>query len=228
MLSVYHIPLFAGLPELILQRIQSELSVKHYGKNDTVIQKDSKGEELLFLLSGSLQVQDVTRDGHSITIHIIQPGDFFGELAVIDGGVRSTSVSAITPSAVGALGASFALQLLYSHPLLAERMLKQLAFLVRLASQSRAVLAINDTTQRICMQLLRFKKTTAGGVEYLEPPPQAVMAGMCNCSRESVSRAIAKLIQDGLVRKDGKKLLIRDLKGLQLLASHGLTHAIKT
>jgi hypothetical protein len=76
--------------------VKSELRFRQFAKREVVLQKGGAGDSLLFLLSGQLQVIDVTEDGRAIGLRMLAPGDFFGEIAVINNSTRSASVVAMT------------------------------------------------------------------------------------------------------------------------------------
>ncbi|MEN9659377.1 Crp/Fnr family transcriptional regulator [Iodobacter fluviatilis] len=212
---IYSLEFFSGIPESILNSIAHESQLRTAIRNQQVITKGSLGDELFFLIRGRLQVVDVTEDGRELCIHIIHEGEYFGELAVIDGGTRSTSVVSIADAELLVLSRATALQLIYSHPILAERLMKKLAFLVRLSSQNRAMLSIQNPFQRICTVLTTLIRTLPSNLKVIELPPQQSLAGMTNCSRETVSRAIGQLLNTGIAEKDRKMLILREPERLQ-------------
>ncbi|AZN37874.1 Crp/Fnr family transcriptional regulator [Iodobacter ciconiae] len=212
---IYSLEFFSGISENILTSIASDSQLRTAVRNQQVITKGSLGDELFFLIKGRLQVTDVTEDGRELCIYIINEGEYFGELAVIDGGSRSTSVVSIGDAELMTMSRHTALQLIYSHPILAERLMKKLAYLVRLSSQNRAMLSIQNPYQRICTVLTTLIRTLPGNLKIIELPPQQSLAGMTNCSRETVSRAIGQLLNTGIAEKDRKTLIVREPERLQ-------------
>jgi len=102
------IPLFAELSEEEMLRVKQELRIRQYQKRDIVLQKGGSGDGLLFLLSGTLQVIDITEDGRAIGLRMLAPGDFFGEIALINNSTRSASVVALSDVLVAFLPAATA------------------------------------------------------------------------------------------------------------------------
>jgi CRP/FNR family transcriptional regulator, cyclic AMP receptor protein len=154
------IPLLANLSEEEMQMVRSNLRVRQYAKRDIVLQKGASGDSLLFLLSGQLQVVDITEDGRAIGLRMLAPGDFFGEIAVINGSMRSASVVALTPVLVALLPRATALHLFSHSPSVANHMLRFLAEKVQRDSEFRALLSIHNTSRRIYnfLDLLKEKK----------------------------------------------------------------------
>jgi CRP-like cAMP-binding protein len=212
------IPLLAELSDADMARVKSELRVKHYARRDIVLQKGGAGDNLLFLLSGQLQVIDITEDGRAIGLRLLNPGDFFGEIAVINGSSRSASVVALTPVLVALLPAATALHLFAHSPPVAKQMLKHLAQKIQRDSEFRALLSIHNTAKRIYTFIELLKEKKPGNVEVVENlPTHQDIANMINTSRETVTRTILTLVNQGIVKKDTHRLIIINPEALQKL-----------
>jgi len=213
------IPLLSQLSDEEMQRVKTDLRIRQYAKRDIVLQKGAPGDSLLFLLTGSLQVIDITEDGRAIGLRMLQPGDFFGEIAVINGSLRSASVVALTPVLVALLPRATALHLFAHSPSVANQMLKFLAEKVQRDSEFRALLSIHNTSRRIYTFLDLMKKKDDGGevhvVENL--PTHQDIANMINTSRETVTRTLLTLVQQGIIQKGTHKLIIIKPDALQKL-----------
>jgi len=213
------IPLLAGLAESELVAIKAELRIRQYAKRDVVLQKGGEGDGLLFLLSGQLQVIDVTEDGRAIGLRMLAPGDFFGEIAVINGSRRTASVLAMSAVLVAFLPAPAALHMFSHYPSAANQMLRHLAAKIQRDSEFRSLLSINDTKRRIYAYLMQMTTPQQPGlpgvVENL--PTHQDIANMINTSRETVTRALTSLTQQGIIQKDMHRLIIVDALALQRL-----------
>lgn len=206
------IPLLAELSDEEIVRVKQDLRIRQYSKRDIVLQKGGHGDGLLFLLSGQLQVLDVTEDGRAIGLRMLAPGDFFGEIALINNSTRSASVVAMTNVVVAFLPAATAMHLFSHSPSVAKQMLRHLAQKIQRDSEFRSLLSINNTAKRIYTYLVLLQKKTqlepgaASVVENL--PTHQDIANMINTSRETVTRALAALAQQGIVQKDANRLII--------------------
>ncbi|HYD80946.1 MAG TPA: Crp/Fnr family transcriptional regulator [Paucimonas sp.] len=212
------IPLLADLTEEEMARVKAELRIRHYARRDIVLQKGGTGDSLLFLLSGQLQVIDITEDGRAIGLRLLNPGDFFGEIAVINGSARSASVVALTPVLVALLPSATALHLFAHSPPVAKQMLKHLAQKIQRDSEFRALLSIHNTAKRIYTFLELLKEKKPGNMEVVENlPTHQDIANMINTSRETVTRTILTLVNQGIVKKDSHRLIIIRPDALQKL-----------
>lgn len=209
-LHLQNIPLLSGLDPAALKQVGMSMHFRKVEKGDYVLHKGGAGDHLLFLLTGRLRVVDLTEDGREIGLSFLSPGDYFGELSIIDGLPRSASVIATEPSLIAALPAAQALSLIYSHALVAERVMKRLAQKIRAAANHRSILGMPNAHQRVFALLAQQLKIVPGGLTVIENlPTQQEIAIMVNTSRETVSRALQVLIQNGIVEKDLHRLIVR-------------------
>jgi CRP-like cAMP-binding protein len=166
-------------------------------------------------LAGRLQVVDLTKDGQEIGLNFLAVGDYFGELSIIDRLPRSASVVACENSTVALLPRTNSIELITHNPLVAERLLVRLSRTIRAAADYRKILAMPSAFQRVFALLIQFSKTAPGGLVVIENmPTQQEISIMVNTSRETVSRAVRSLIDQGVVEKDLRRLIVRQPKVL--------------
>jgi CRP/FNR family cyclic AMP-dependent transcriptional regulator len=213
------IPLLSGLTDEEIGLVRADIRVREYARREVVLQKGGVGDALLFLLSGQLQVLDITEDGRAIGLRMLGPGDFFGEIAVINGSIRSASVVALTPVLVALLPRATALHLFSHSPSVANQMLRFLAEKVQRDSQFRALLSIHNTSKRIYSFIDLLKEKAPDDVHVVENlPTHQDIANMINTSRETVTRTLLLLAQQGIVKKGTHRLIIIDPDALKKLA----------
>ncbi|MDL2356716.1 MAG: Crp/Fnr family transcriptional regulator [Pseudomonadota bacterium] len=213
------IPLLANLSDEEMLRVRADMRVREYTRREVVLQKGGAGDSLLFLLSGQLQVLDITEDGRAIGLRMLVPGDFFGEIAVINGSIRTASVVALTPVLVALLPRATALHLFSHSPSVANQMLRFLAEKVQRDSQFRALLSIHNTAKRIYSFIDLLKEKAPGDVDVVENlPTHQDIANMINTSRETVTRTLLLLAQQGIIQKGTHRLIIINPDALKKLA----------
>jgi CRP/FNR family cyclic AMP-dependent transcriptional regulator len=215
------IPLLAGVDSKSLGEMAVALQLKTVERGNYAVQKGDAGEHLMFVLTGRLQAVDLTEDGREVGLNFLVPGDYFGELAIIDSLPRSASVVACENSLIASLPRAQALALIYHTPLVAERLLKRMASSIRSAANYRTILGIPSAFQRVFALLNQFAKTAPGGLVVIDKmPTQQEIAIMVNTSRETVSRAIQILLQKGVVEKDLRRLIVRQPEALRKAVTH--------
>ena len=220
------IPLLEGVEPRILEEIAGLMQLRLFARREVVIAKGGNSDSLAFLLEGSLQIIDFGEDGTEVGLHLVQPGDYFGELSLIDNQPRSATVLAVVPSTVGLLPRKAARQLFFGYPLIAERVMARLAAVVRKLSHQRTLLSISNAQQRVYLQLLALSRQGGVGQDPSSTvidnlPTQQQMAFNVNTSRETVSRAIQALQKRGILKKEGRVIVVLQPAMLRKLAEEG-------
>jgi CRP-like cAMP-binding protein len=221
------IPLFQGLDADTLTTIARLMTIRTFMPQDLVLRKGDSADHLAFLVSGKLQVVDLSEDGRETGIHFILPGVYFGELSVIDGQPRSASVKAILPSDVAFLPSGNARALIVNRPIIAERFLTHFAKIVRASSSHQTLLSIPNAFQRVFAQLHQLVRETDSGKVIEGMPKQHEIAIMVNTSRETVSRALHTLLKMNILEKKGTILIVNRPEQLRKAAALGLDEAVE-
>lgn len=217
---LHKLPLLEGLETVAYDVLGQQMRLQTFSKGEYVVHKGGSGDELFFLIEGRLLVVDVTADGRQTGLNFLTPGDFFGELALIDELPRSASIMAVAQSTVAALPKTHARELIYKTPLIAERMLKHVALRLRSSTDFRAILSIPQVFQRVCALINLLAKPDPGKLLTIENmPTHQHMALMVNSSRETVSRAFHILIEKGVLEKDHRRVIVRLPSNLSRLAT---------
>lgn len=207
------------MPAPELAALSAQLNLHQYARREVVLSKDDTQQALGFLVEGRLQGVDFTVDGRSVGLYFVDPGDYFGELPVIDGDKPSEHIVAAVKSTVAFWPASSARETILTHPELARRVLLRLAQRVRLVTAQRTLLSLPNPFQRLCALLLQLPGTERpAGREIEQAPTHQELAIMINASRETVTRAFQVLLLQGLLSRDGHNLLLLKVHDLQQIA----------
>ncbi len=217
-INLRNIPLLAELASTEINQVKDELTIKHYTRRDVIIQRGSECEHLLFLLSGKLQAIELTDENRIIGLNLLSPGAFFGEVALISQSPLSASVLALNDALVAFLPGETARHMFTHCPSIAAQIQQHLAKKVQHDRKFRALLSINNTAKRICSFLILIKRKTPKEQELVEHlPTHQEIANMINTSRETVTRTLLTLANQGIIRKDARRLIIIKPKALQNL-----------
>jgi CRP/FNR family cyclic AMP-dependent transcriptional regulator len=210
--------LLEGLGPVIKQELLTHFHVRTYAKNESVVQKGLASAELYFLVSGRLKVVDFIQSGREIGFVFISPGMHFGELALIDGRPRSASIIATEPSIVLVLPKKQAQQLIFEVPHVSKKLLLQLTDTIRKDNEHIILLGSGSAFCRIYRLLLQQMERVDGEAIIERTFTQHEMAIMTNTTRETVSRAISQLQGMGVVKKEGKRLMVQKIDALKHLS----------
>ncbi|MDE2353825.1 MAG: cyclic nucleotide-binding domain-containing protein, partial [Betaproteobacteria bacterium] len=133
--------LLQGLDPALLKQLEGLVRFQYFPQRQVVLQQGTSGEALLLVVSGKLQVISFSEDGREVGIHFLDPGDFWGEVAVIDGQPVTSTLVSLGDTVIGFLPRVTANELMTRHPLVAERVMKRLCHTIREASRLRAALS---------------------------------------------------------------------------------------
>ncbi|MDP1951912.1 MAG: Crp/Fnr family transcriptional regulator [Nitrosomonas sp.] len=220
-INLRHIPLLSQLNNDEMDQVKKNLTIRQYARRDALLQKGAGSDSLLFLLSGNIQVVDLTDQGSVIGLSLLSPGDFFGEVALINHTAHTASVVALSEVLVASLQGTTALHLFTHAPSVAQKIQQHLAQKVQRDYKFRSLLSINNTSKRIFSFLVLMKQKNAEKQELVvNLPTHQEIANMMNTSRETVTRALLMLAQQGIVRKDAHRLIITNPDALKKLVQN--------
>ncbi len=212
------LPLLKGLPKLTLDELSRQGEIRALNKREVVFNKGSAPSHLMFLYEGRLQGIDFTVDGKEVGCFFAEPGDFFGELGVMDGKAHPETVIALVKSTVVALPRSSIRPLLTAMPAMAESLTLKLADKLRQASTQRRILGLANPLQKVCAQLWTMQvqiPSRADSAIIPMMPTHQELAIMINASRETVTRVFQLLQSKAVVQRDGNDLLLLNLQMLK-------------
>ena len=213
------LPLLAGLPAVTLTHLAQHSVERNFAKREVVLQKGAEGGFLCFLLEGRLQGVDFTVDGREVGLYFVNPGDYFGDIAVIDGEPHPVYVTAVSRSRVVFVPRDLIRPILFAHAKLAEVLCTSLAQRLRQLSGQRRILGLVNPMQRVCAQLELLLVVATDGVWVRNAPTHQELAIMINASRETVTRVFQLLQSRGVVERSGNDLRVDDAGFLRDVAA---------
>ncbi len=202
------IPLFAGLSEadhcLLLQ-----VAVRRtYPRQTLLLQSGDPGERFYLLRKGRAKVYLGNDDGREVILALLGPGDFIGEMALVDDEPCSASVMTLEESEFVSIGKAEFQKLLVSSPDMAVNLLKALARRLREADQQIESLALNDVRTRVENVLRGLAEPENSTLVIPARLTHKDIAAMVGASREVVTRALRSLEEAGVVRVEGRRITL--------------------
>jgi CRP/FNR family transcriptional regulator, cyclic AMP receptor protein len=197
------VPLFSELEESELQRFSRVAVARSFPGGTRVFHEGDHSDACYIVRTGSFRVTREHSDGRAITLANLGPGDIFGELAMLDGEVRSASVEALGDGQLLALPAGDVRALLGRHPEITVKLVAALVRRLRMANERISRQSFQTVPSRVAGVLSQLVAEEApagdaGGVTIRMN--QADLAQLAGTSRESVSRFLADLERAGVVR----------------------------
>jgi CRP/FNR family cyclic AMP-dependent transcriptional regulator len=214
------VELFAGIPPEQLAALDRRCRFRRLARNAHVVAYQDATTDVFFVTEGRVRVTIFSAAGREVTFRDFAAGEFFGELAAIDGKPRSASVVALTQAVVAAMPAATFRDVLRQYHSVTEAILKRLAGSVRMLSERVLEFSTLAVRSRIQAELLRLARGGAGaGREaVIAPlPTHAEIASRVSTHREAVTRELNELARIGLVERRGRSLVVRDVERLEKL-----------
>src|SRR6266849_3874148 len=114
--SLARVPLFKRLEPHELEHLAEDVDQVNYAAGQTIFNEHDLGDGLYVVETGSVRIWVMDEDVTEVTLAELKPGDFFGELAVLDRGERSSSATALTDTQLHKLSSDAFQQFLIEHP----------------------------------------------------------------------------------------------------------------
>jgi CRP/FNR family cyclic AMP-dependent transcriptional regulator len=214
-----NVPIFADLEEKDLLRVVKLGTSQKYKKGNIVVLEQESGAALFVIITGKVKVVRMDEDGREVILSMFGPGEFFGEMSLLDGLARSASVVATVKSELFMIHRRDFLELLNEFPSVTISLLAELAMRLRKADMQIKSLSLKDAEGRVANVMLILADDVGifrkGKVEIDELPLQQDIANMAGTSRETVSRMIHLFIEGGEVQMKGNKLIINDYEAFR-------------
>ena len=198
------VPLLAGLAEPELVRIAQVAVPRSYPKGSRVFHEGDASDACYVIRSGEVRITREHSDGRAIALATLGPGEIVGELAMLDGEVRSASVEAVADVGLLPLAASDMRGLLERNPAITSKLVIALTRRVRETNERVARQSFQTVPSRVAGVLSQLVSEEGGGGAGAHGVTirmkQADLAQLAGTSRESVSRFLAVLERAGVVR----------------------------
>jgi CRP/FNR family transcriptional regulator, cyclic AMP receptor protein len=211
------VPLFTELPEDSLQKVTSHLVVRSHVANQVILLENDWGSSVYFIVSGWVKIRTHNLDGKEITLNILGKGELFGEMAALEEVPRSTDALTLTPATIATIPAQDFLKLIDNEPIAGVYLTKLMARRLRQINR-RLRLREADSLSRVADAILFLVngqgKKGAKGVEIPNLPHREI-SSLSGLARETVTRALTKLEQKGLIRREGDLIFIPDVIALE-------------
>lgn len=219
------VTLLAGLTPAQRDAVAAQCNWQRMSARNMILARQDSGtaahgQSVYLVVAGSVRVTTYSAAGRQVTFRDVAAGDWFGEIAAIDGGPRSADIQAITEGLLAVVPRMLFLQLMQQHVDVLEQVLRRLTGLVRSLSQRVIDLSTLGVPQRLQAELLRLAMEAGieGNRARIAPAPRhADLASAISTYREQVSREMSALQRTGLVCKEPGALIMLDVQRLEAL-----------
>ncbi len=213
------VPIFSGLSEPELAFLAQRALPRHYSAGETVFAEGEPCTGLYVVEAGHIRIFKSSAGGREQVLSIDGPGSSVAELPVFDGGAYPASVMALEDSTLLFVSKQDFQSLCLAHPQVALKVLRVVGARLRRLVGIIEELSFTTVRHRLASFLLRevgtHGKRTARGTEILLPASNQELASQIGTVRELVSRNLSRLQSEGMLKIDGRSVIIQNLKALE-------------
>lgn len=210
--------LFERLSADELRRLEAECRARSFARKSPIYLPADEANAVFLLASGRAKICHLTPDGKQSILAFIEPGELFGELAIVEAGCRDEYAEAVEPVSVVMIPGEAVNRLMHDHPEVSlgvtkmiglrrkriERRLKQLLFLSN-----------RDRLTHLLLELAeQYGAQTAGGVDLGIKLSHQDLANIIGSTRETVTVVLGEMQSEGLIKVGRRKVVICSLEKL--------------
>jgi CRP/FNR family transcriptional regulator, cyclic AMP receptor protein len=207
-------PMFADLDADELQRISSLCHTQHLRAGEALFQKGDPGDALFGVRRGQIRIETGASDGSRLTLNFIDPGDLFGEVAVLDGQSRTANATAGEPTELFVLRRADFLEHLEREPRVAIKIIQLLCQRIRWQSERMEESVLQPLPVRLARRLCALA-AEFGSEVHISQEQLGVFVG---AARESVNRQLQLWRKDGILDLQRGRILLQNMGRLTAVA----------
>ncbi len=213
------IPIFSGLTEEHLDELANISIEKTYRKNQVIFDQGDPGNSLIILKSGLVKISLVDSNNHEFIIKTFGECDFFGEMALLEGGMRSATATAVEDTNTIIIFREDFIRLIQKTPSFAMNILTELAYRLRRTTENLSNLTFFDAYGKVARCLLdlqdKIGREENNSTELNLKLSRQELANMAGLSRETFTRILKEFQVRGCLDVKGKKIVILNEKVLR-------------
>lgn len=214
------VPIFSNLSDEELVEIINMTGHNNYKKGENIFLEGTKSHTLYLINEGKIKLYKFTKDGKQQILHILSDGDFFGELNLFKDSEYSFNAEAIVPTKICTLTKDKMKKIIMEKPEIGIKILEIVGDRLSKVETLAQHLATNDVESRLAYLLIDMMESYGikkkEGVEIELPISREDMSNYTGVARETISRKLKKLEEDGFLKLVGtKKVIILDEEALR-------------
>lgn len=215
------IPLFRGLSEDQLNKIRQIAIDKFYGKGKTIFSEGDDGNGFYVVADGKVKIYKVSTEGKEQILHIYGPGNPFGEVPVFSGQKFPANAQALVKSHLLFFPKTAFVDLISKNPSLSLNMLAVLSMRLRQFTVQIENLSLKEVPGRLASYLIYLADEQETGDLVSLNISKGQLASLLGTIPETLSRILAKMSSQNLIKVIGRDIKLLDRSGLEELAEHG-------
>ncbi len=204
-----NVDLFKGLSVDELDALRRASVAREFSKNAVVIHEGDVADSLYIIERGRVKVYCSDKNGKDFVLDILEDGDYFGELALLDDDKRSASVRAMESASFRVIYKHDFNTVLDAHPNIARTLTRNLTRRIRKLTNDVKALALQDVYGRVAKVLTSLAEKGDDGIGRIqEKLTQQDIADRVGASREMVARILKDLTIGEYIAIESRQILL--------------------
>jgi CRP-like cAMP-binding protein len=218
-----HIRLFDGITPSEMQEMERITRMQEVKKRHPFYLPGDPSSNVYLLKQGRVKLANTGTSGKEITFEILEPGEIFGEMEVLEGSPRETAAEALDDTLICVIRREDFDRYLSAHPNVTVKLTKLIGLRLRKIQSRVEDLVFRDVPARLAHLLLELRKTDGvpegAGTRLRVKLTHQEMANLIGCSRETVSTTLGLFRDQGLIGMEGRAITLLKPDSLLRLAS---------
>ena len=207
------VPIFSELSDEDIASLAHLALRKRYPKDTVVFFENEEGDFFFTILEGRIKVTILGDDGREVILSVLGPGDFFGEMALLDNEPRSATAIAVEESELLSLHRTDFQSVLNENKSITSALIRVLSARLRRANHQISTLALLDVYGRVARVIVDMareegKRLRDGRIAFRRATHQEI-ANRIGTTRETVTRMLKDLERQGLIHIEGKEIVVQ-------------------
>ena len=215
------IPIFSGLSEMQLKAIGQIAIERLCGRGESIFAEGDAGSGFFVVAEGQVKIYKLSPDGKEQTLHIVNAGEPFGEVAVFAGRSFPANAQALKDSRLLFFPRQTFVELITRNPALALSMLAVLSMRLRHFTVQVENLSLKEVPGRLASYLIVLMNEQNNQTHIRLPISKGQLASLLGTIPETLSRIFAKMSDQGLIEVEGREIRLLDLDGLEDVSMMG-------
>ena len=214
--ALQSVPIFSEVHEDTLNALVTAAEVKELIRGDVLFNEGDEPNSLHIVLSGRIAIVMISEvDDRESVVALMDSGDLFGELGLLDSGARSATARAIEPTSILEIRYDQVRKIFDEQPDLVWAAARMLAQRLRTMDEALSDSVFLDVTGRTAKRIIELSE---GEDEFTIPVTQEELAGMVGASRERVNKAISSFVRLGWLEQHDRNYRILQRNELSIRA----------
>lgn len=208
------VAIFSDLNDSELDWLHNLMEERSFPGGEMILNQEDEGDSMFVIVRGRVKIFLMAEDGREVILSILKPGDFFGEMSLLDGKPRSASALALEPTELLVLKRGDFVGEIKRVPEISLKIMAEMSARLRVADERIGSLTLLDVYGRVARVLLQLAKsegkTCPEGILIESLPTHHDIASMVGSSRETVSRVLGGLGRRGYLTLRGRQAVIHE------------------